>query len=213
MASTSGGTSFLYDVALKNNGTDSVFTTDTLLFRLIIAEGNQGILGYPNFSQFIIRTITRNLGPGDTMHLSGSLSTTFTLPFSKNVSCIAQSLILNNSAKGVFNETSTTNNSLTTNLVWTNQYGWGVSLDMVFVNNLSIYPNPAREEVTINTGLIDASAGSELTITDMTGRIVYTETVNMAAGVVVNISNFDAGIYNVNIKNGKLSTNGKLIVR
>lgn len=213
LASTSGGTSFLYDIALKNNGTDSVFTSDTLLFRLIVAEGQSAILGYPNFTQYIIRPIKADLGPGDTMHLSGSLSTTYKLPLSKNVTCYAQSLVINGSANGIFPETATTNNLKTLDMVWTNEYGWGVSVNSVKVNELSIYPNPATEEVLISTGLVDASAGAEITISDMTGRIVYHEFVNIDNGITVNVANLDAGIYNVNVKNGKLTTYGKLIVR
>ncbi len=213
LASTSGGTSFVYDVALKNNGTDSVFMTDTLLFQLVVAEGNTGILGYPNFTQFIIRPITRNLGAGDTMHLSGTLSTTFKLSLSKNVRCVVTSIVINATANGIFNETSTTNNQKSQDMVWTNQYGWGVSVNSISVNELSIYPNPATDEVVISPILEDVSEKTELTITDMTGRIVYHEVVNLNNGIVVKVSDFTSGIYNVNLKNGKLSTYGKLIVR
>ncbi len=211
--STSGGTSFAYDFVVKNNGTDSVFTTDTMVFQLVIAEGNTAIIAYPNLNQYIITPITRDLGAGDTLHLRGTLSTTYKLPLSKNVRCIITSFVINNTSNGIFNETSVTNNQKISNMTWTNQYGWGVSVADISVNELSIYPNPATDEVVITPGVEDVSEKTELTITDMTGRIVYHEVVNLNNGVVVNVADFTAGIYNVNLKNGKLSTFGKLIVR
>lgn len=214
MASTAGGTSFQFDAVVKNNGTDTVLATDTVLFQILISEGTTGILAYPSASSMAVKFLTKDIAPGDTMHISGSLSTTYKTPFSRNVQFTFGSVILNRASNGVFPETSTTNNSKASTIVWTNQYGWGVSVNTVKVDELSMYPNPATDEVIISTGLVDASAGGEITITDMTGRIVYHELIDMTtAGIVVKVSDMNAGIYNVNIKNGKLNTYGKLIVR
>lgn len=214
MASTAGGTSFQFEAVVKNNGTDTVLATDTVLFQILITEGSTGILAYPGPSSLAIKLLTRNIVPGDTMHISGALSTTYKTPLSRNVQFTFNSFAWNRASNGIFPETSTTNNTKTANIVWTNQYGWGVSVNTIKVDELSMYPNPATDEVIISTGLVDASAGGEITITDMTGRIVYHELVDMStAGIVVKVSDMTAGIYNVNIKNGKLNTYGKLIVR
>ena len=62
---------------------------------------------------------------------------------------------------------------------------------------ISIYPNPAQTELTI-TGL---STNSQISITDVAGKTVYTDQASSSATVKVDVRSLTAGIYFVNIQN------------
>jgi hypothetical protein len=97
-------------------------------------------------------------------------------------------------------------------MVWYNPQGWGVSVADVYTNNLSVSPNPATDVVNVKVNLVDPSKASELTVTDMTGRVVYTETIT---GAVATISTeaLESGIYIINVKNGDLTSTSKVTVK
>ena len=67
--------------------------------------------------------------------------------------------------------------------------------------NTSIYPNPAKDVIIVNSEV----EGASLTITDQKGRVMYSEAFNQTK--TISIESFDAGIYFVAIeKEGALST-------
>ena len=76
---------------------------------------------------------------------------------------------------------------------------------------LGLQPNPATNNVTINmsgvTGMVDCS------IIDMSGRVVYSRTVNAENSQVIDLSNVAAGAYFVRVTNDSFSKVEKLIVR
>jgi hypothetical protein len=60
-------------------------------------------------------------------------------------------------------------------------------------NSIDVYPNPANSQLTLN---LNSNNNSELTITDVSGRIVRKENVAKGQSVLhINISAFDAGLY------------------
>ncbi len=76
---------------------------------------------------------------------------------------------------------------------------------------LGLQPNPATSTVSINmrgvTGMVDCS------IIDMSGRVVYSRTINAESSHTVDLSNIAAGAYFVRVTNDKFSKVEKLIVR
>ncbi|MCG9910515.1 MAG: FG-GAP-like repeat-containing protein [Flavobacteriales bacterium] len=77
---------------------------------------------------------------------------------------------------------------------------------------LSVYPNPTNGMITIKAenGISSAS----LKLVDITGKVVYAErAVNLGQGGVksIDLSSFAAGIYTLEIANGDISTNIKVI--
>lgn len=76
---------------------------------------------------------------------------------------------------------------------------------------LGLQPNPATNNVTINmsgvTGMVDCS------IIDMSGRVVYSRTVNAENSQVIDLSGVAAGAYFVRVTNDSFSKVEKLIVR
>ena len=83
------------------------------------------------------------------------------------------------------------------------------------LSEMRIYPNPAMESVNIQV----ASSKNEqvrLTISNLLGQVVYTESTQLYNGInymKVNVSNLKSGVYVVNVKSNSGSTTQKLIVR
>jgi hypothetical protein len=72
----------------------------------------------------------------------------------------------------------------------------------------TLYPNPAREFIT----LIDVPPFSSLSITDLSGRLVYQEEIAVETNIRINTGHLPQGVYLVRIiKEGILSTR-KLIL-
>ncbi len=75
-------------------------------------------------------------------------------------------------------------------------------------NELIVYPNPATDIVTINV----PSGTEKLTIFNVTGQVVNTYN-NPQKVEEINVSNFETGVYFVQIQNGDAILTKKLIVK
>lgn len=81
------------------------------------------------------------------------------------------------------------------------------------VNNnalrVNVYPNPA--DFNINFNLSVAQKGT-VEITDITGRVVVSQSLSGAAVTTVNVSNVAPGLYLYNLVTGSQSFSGKIII-
>ena len=76
---------------------------------------------------------------------------------------------------------------------------------------LEVYPNPAEDKATIT---LPGDGGSELTITDLTGRIVKQVAVPVGQKeIILDLNGIPGGIYNVSVTNGALKSTKKLIIK
>jgi hypothetical protein len=73
--------------------------------------------------------------------------------------------------------------------------------------SLSIYPNPASTQFTIETEI-----NSLINIYDLQGRLMFTG-LNKNTNIQINTSNWAKGIYIVNCSNGGVSKTEKLIIQ
>jgi hypothetical protein len=79
---------------------------------------------------------------------------------------------------------------------------------------IKIYPNPVDNEIIIEATDI-VSSNIRLTITQLTGSIIYTNDLNVKDQNLhysIDVSNFESGIYFIKIENGVTSIVGKLII-
>lgn len=93
----------------------------------------------------------------------------------------------------------------------TAQYAKGVSTgihDMTDASQFSVYPNPSNGSFTISSDMV---SGGDVTITDLTGTILWQEKLT-ADQQRVSVSPPAKGIYLVTIKNDKGTVTKKLIV-
>lgn len=88
----------------------------------------------------------------------------------------------------------------------------GIS-ENAFDNALSVYPNPATNEVYIS--LSDKTFNNfDITIANSLGQILERKTnVDNASRATINVSNYSSGIYFVTIKAGESISTKKLVVQ
>ncbi len=79
-------------------------------------------------------------------------------------------------------------------------------------NMFSIYPNPANNKIFINWKLVSANA--EISISDVTGKNVYSRSLNTNKPAVIDVSNLADGQYFITVKaNGSSNTQKIALLR
>jgi hypothetical protein len=79
-----------------------------------------------------------------------------------------------------------------------------------FTSSISLFPNPATNHLTITLG--NNAKKVEVTITDITGKVIYTIIESDKQRIEVNTQNFAAGIYVVQIQAADSIASKKLVV-
>ena len=80
--------------------------------------------------------------------------------------------------------------------------------------SLEIYPNPTKNQTTINFEIEKPSQVS-INVLDVLGRSVYNSNTTLGKGkhlVILNVENYDAGIYYINTQIAGKIFNNKLLV-
>ena len=72
----------------------------------------------------------------------------------------------------------------------------------------NVYPNPTNGEFVI---ALDATAKYDITIINVLGQTVYATSTNTME-TTIDLSNFDKGVYNVELKNNDATFTEKVIV-
>ena len=86
------------------------------------------------------------------------------------------------------------------------------SLDENQANTLSVYPNPAVNETFVT---IENAGMTMVSVYDVQGRLVSTESVEAVAGEQVRVSTemLNAGVYFVTVSNESAVRTAKLVVK
>jgi hypothetical protein len=79
-----------------------------------------------------------------------------------------------------------------------------------FASSINLYPNPADNHLTIAWGSNNKKV--EVTIADVTGKIIYTTIARDTQKVEMNTEDFAKGIYVVQIQSGELIGTNKLVI-
>jgi hypothetical protein len=74
--------------------------------------------------------------------------------------------------------------------------------------SVNLFPNPAVNEFTVT---VDGNEATGITVIDLTGKVVYSSSVN--GTITVNTSNFSAGVYTVNVATSNGIATKKLVVK
>ncbi|MBO4752089.1 MAG: T9SS type A sorting domain-containing protein [Bacteroidales bacterium] len=77
--------------------------------------------------------------------------------------------------------------------------------------SMSLYPNPANNNVKLS--IAGVSGNVTCTVLDMSGRVVYSKTINAEEATTINVSNFAKGAYFVRVTNNEFTKVEKLVVR
>lgn len=82
---------------------------------------------------------------------------------------------------------------------WIAKLGPNLSTNKFSINEMQIYPNPANNNLTLKVDYFEPS--QKITITDITGKILYTQSVQ-GLQTIINTSSLTSGIYFLNVENG-----------
>jgi len=81
--------------------------------------------------------------------------------------------------------------------------------------SLSVFPNPAADQVSMLYSIADARANNALLITDMQGKLIQSFSLGIGAGShqrSFDVSGLPAGIYFVTLRSGKENAVQKLVI-
>lgn len=73
-------------------------------------------------------------------------------------------------------------------------------LTQIKTANFVVYPNPARNHVTLEN-ITTTSRSTNVTVTDLQGKVVYTSTTNFEGKHAIDVSNFNNGVYFIKVEN------------
>jgi hypothetical protein len=222
MTSTDAGTSFTYKIKCTNNSaTDTVYATDTIGVQLIGFIGANAIFALPNATSIALKVLGVRVNPGDTVDITGT-HTPAIIPVRPNLSVNAtlrittELLNRKSGAAGITREGTATiaNNSKTKAMIWYCPQGWGVNVNTLNTDVVSVYPNPANGVLNINLNVLNTNnLNNVVEIVDVTGKVVLTENINNFAGnTQLDVSSLDKGIYIVRVSNGINTFTSKVIV-
>ena len=79
-----------------------------------------------------------------------------------------------------------------------------------FASSINLFPNPVNNHLTIALGSNNKKV--DVTITDITGKIIYATTASETQKIEVNTEDFKAGIYVVQIQSADFIATKKLVV-
>jgi hypothetical protein len=83
------------------------------------------------------------------------------------------------------------------------------------LNNFEIYPNPAKENLTLKT-IADAGTYLKITIKDISGKTIETVCNEILSGQVqkeISLNRYSSGTYFVHVQEGEFQFVKKLIIQ
>jgi PKD repeat protein len=86
--------------------------------------------------------------------------------------------------------------------------------DIQTFSSLAVYPNPAKDMVTLSVNCIKSFSGCQLSINNILGQNVYAKDIDLASGankMDINVSNLSEGVYIISLQNGKDIVTSKFI--
>ncbi|MCO4819958.1 MAG: T9SS type A sorting domain-containing protein [Bacteroidetes bacterium] len=212
-SSQSNQTPIEVDAVLKLVSGDSAFAGDTVGYQIVLrSTTDQLIAALPNGSVYV-RELHKDMGVGDTMHLKRNITLNVGITASNNIKIQVMSILLNRT-NPITPEVApgNANNLGSKNIVWWNKQGWGVSVADVTLNDIvTIYPNPATDNVAIDWEITSGENNRTVTVYDINGRVVLNESVNADVfSQSLNVEGLEAGMYMVEVKNGEFTSTQKL---
>lgn len=209
------GTPIPVHIVLKNNGADAAKIDDTIAFQMVITDpNNTPITAYPSTSALILYPLKKDVANGDTVHFRLSLSSQIYARNSFNANFLLYAALWNRGATDPITiETDLTNNRSNKSIVWWNTYKNGVGINNYSKGALSVFPNPAQSELTIQWPLASLNGETMIRITDLQGRVVLETPSSSLNGVEhLNISALSKGLYQVEVSSGEAKMSTRLQV-
>jgi len=196
----------IHAVMTNNSATDTVKVGDTLIFQSTLrTTANQVITG----TQALFRIVDRPILPGDTQHFKLNYTWNSYLINSMRVNLTLIVWVTNRPDLPIDNGT---NNALVTEMDYINPNGFGVSVANIDTKSASVYPNPAINKVQIDIPAIEVNKSVEVSLTDLTGKVLLAESFDNTAQLEMNTQTLKNGVYLMKVVNGSNVYSSKVVV-
>lgn len=217
--SSQSGTAVPMEIALKNNGTDTVLAGDSIFFSMGVAINTTLYIFYPSSNLTTVAfgyKVLKRMNPGDTMHFIGQVNSQLNIYPSANVNFIFTSIVLNRARGLGYEQTATgANNTKTAAMVWFNQQGWGVGTkDATKEPEITLYPNTNSGIFEIQIPVVSTVEPTHVSIYSLTG--VKVKSFDVAAGESsyrADCTDLSAGTYIVRSSNGHFESSSKVVIQ
>lgn len=201
---------FLIDADIKNIGEDTVRFDDTLAFALIF-DGNVISFGSPGSTKPYLELTGTILAPGGSTNIAFNFGVNTGWDTGSTEMCV---MTYNVNTVDTLHDTVMTNNeSCNTFFIYS-----GVSVGNLAANlsDVKVYPNPANGIANFDVKL-NTSATVELSITDITGKLLIRHIEQTVAGksqqIPIDISMLSSGMYLYSVTAGQEKMTGRLQVQ
>jgi hypothetical protein len=221
VADNANSMSLSYNIVCQNNGTETIQTSDSLFYSLVVIDRNGAtntiVFEDPANSAIgngYLTPVTAAIPPGGTVNV-GRANIVLSNGNGGNPFQFSRTLLMGVTAY-VWNRTTnvqdsdSTDNASGKDVIWYNQYRNGVSVnDVVYNDNIKVYPNPASNVVNIE--LLDRNLGNaKVELIDFSGKVLVSEDYasSFANGAYrLNTNELADGVYVVKVEqDGKVST-------
>ncbi len=196
-----GAATYAWSNAMAGSNITINPTTSTML--QVIGTNNFNCTGSQSISINVYTNPPVTINPsstqvclGDNLTLTGNGALTYQWQ-AGNTLMVGNPLILAASGTGTYAVTGTDANGCTNSAVTNIVIEPCVGLTSYNANMFRVYPNPTTGDFTVEMG----SGDKMISVTDVTGRIVYSGTTNDAS-FDVNISQLAGGVYYVKVSTG-----------
>lgn len=98
--------------------------------------------------------------------------------------------------------------------VYEGTWNW-IGIEENTLSEMKVYPNPAENIVNVTVSSKE-NTNANVTITNLMGQVVYTQNMSLVAGnnaIQLDVANYNAGVYVVNVKTNTGISSQKVIVR
>jgi hypothetical protein len=98
--------------------------------------------------------------------------------------------------------------------VYEGTWNW-IGIEENTLSEMKVYPNPAVDVVNVTISSKE-NANANVTITNLMGQVVYNQNHSLVAGnnsIQLDVANYNAGVYVVNVKTNTGVSSQKVIVR
>ncbi|CAG0958544.1 hypothetical protein FLAV_00571 [Flavobacteriales bacterium] len=197
------GTNFIDNFsATYTSGGNTIYRTGTINF----SADASGILN-TSFGSFgsVLRTKTvQNIN--DSMNIMGNPVVTNTVSTTYNFMDPAYKHPL---FQVIYNVVTVMGNTTTVKMVRTYDPNSNSIIEPTKENLFNVFPNPAKNNITVQCG---NSTSAQITVSDITGKVVLLHQTNRNQTNSINISHLNKGMYFISIVNGKETFTKKLMV-
>lgn len=82
---------------------------------------------------------------------------------------------------------------------------------LVTKNNINIYPNPTKDKITIDLQNLKVSGNLKIEISDINGKLLYSENKNYNNDLKIDLTHFEPGAYFITIMSDNLNHHQKIL--